>query len=587
MTRFEVWAPAAGRVELVTRDGRFPMRRGDGGWWRRDHAHDGDLDYAFSLDGDYPLPDPRSRWQPDGVFGYSRTLCHGAFPWQDDGFTAEALPRAVFYELHVGTFTPAGTFLGAIERLDHLVELGATHVELMPIAAFSGEHGWGYDGVAPFAPHPAYGTPEELKQLVNACHARGLAVVFDVVHNHLGPEGNFLPRFGPYLSGQIGTQWGRAPNLDGPDSDEVRRLFIDSALAWLRDYHGDGLRLDAVHALVDRSPLHFLEELRAAVDTLSLRLGRPLFLIAESDANDPRLVRPRADGGFGLDAIWNDDFHHALHAFATGERHGYYSDFGGCAELVEAFSRGLVYAGRYSPHRRRRHGRADPRLSGAQLVGFAQNHDQIGNRPRGERLSALLSPERLQVVAGLVLCGPCIPLLFQGEEWGARTPFPFFCDYRDRGLCDSVRHGRRQATGTCGDAHDDSLDPCAPDTFLSAKLDWTELVRPAHRRMLEWHRSLLRLRKRVRALGAGRLLELDVRCSEKEGWILLRRGPVQIAASFGHERVSIPLERFAPVEIQLASSDDCAIALDRIELAPDRFVALAPPRVGSVLAPTE
>src|SRR5258706_2716167 len=289
MKRFEVWARRARRVQLVTREGRTPLRRASGGWFRSDLPLEGELDYAFSLDGGEPLPDPRSRWQPEGVFGFSRT--RESRPQESFGFEAVSLRRAVFYELHVGTFTAGGTFRATIERLDHLLALGVTHVELMPVAAFSGEHGWGYDGVAPFAPHPAYGSPDDLPALVRACHTRWLAVVFDVVHNHVGPEGNFLPRFGPYFSERQHTHWGPTPNLDGPDSDEVRRYFIDSALVWLREYEGDGLRLDAVHALVDQSPLHFLEDLRGAVDSLSLALGRPLFLIAESDANDPRLVR--------------------------------------------------------------------------------------------------------------------------------------------------------------------------------------------------------------------------------------------------------------------------------------------------------
>ncbi|HXZ85222.1 MAG TPA: malto-oligosyltrehalose trehalohydrolase [Myxococcota bacterium] len=576
MTRFEVWAPGARRVELALADGRVEMRRADGGWWQRELGASAETDYAFVLDGSEPLPDPRSRWQPSGVLGFSRSLDHSRYLWRDEGFTPQPLSRAVFYELHVGTFSPEGTFAGASARLDALRELGVTHVELMPVAAFSGEYGWGYDGVVPFAPHPAYGSPDALKELVDACHARGLAVVFDVVHNHLGPEGNVLPRFGPYFRASAETGWGTAPNFDGPDSDEVRRYFVDSALAWLRDYHGDGLRLDAVHAIVDRSPLPFLEELASAVDALALALGRPLLLVAESDANDPRLVRGRRDGGTGLDAMWSDDFHHALHALVTGERTGYYADFGSCAHVVDALAHGLVYAGRYSAYRRRRHGRADRALSGSQLVAFLQNHDQVGNRARGDRLGSRVSFERLQVLAGLLLTAPFVPLLFQGEEWACSAPFPFFCDYRDPELRAAVSDGRRAALRAASDAAAEPADPCARETFLSAKLDWDQARAGRHQAMSAWYRTLIELRRRCRWLGAGRLLGPDVRCSEKESWISLRRGPLCVIAHFGSEAVSLPLDRSAPRTPLVASREDFRISGDRIELGPELFLVLGP-----------
>jgi maltooligosyltrehalose trehalohydrolase len=576
MTRFEIWAPRARRAELVTARGRVRLRRASGGWFRSDLPLEGAIDYGFSLDGAEPLPDPRSRWQPEGVLGLSRTLPTEVHPWTDGGFRPEPLARAVFYELHVGTFSPEGTFLGAIDHLDHLTALGVTHVELMPVAAFSGEQGWGYDGVAPFAPHPAYGSPSDLCALVDACHRRGLAVVFDVVHNHVGPEGSFLSRFGPYFSDRHKTAWGDGLNFDGPDSDEVRRYFIDSALVWLRDYHGDGLRLDAVHAISDESPLHFLEELRIEVDRLALALGRPLLLVAESDANDPRIVTPRRDGGYGIEAMWNDDFHHALHVFMTGESEGYYADFVGCSDVVESLARGFVYAGRYSSYRRRRQGRSDPRPSGAQLVGFAQNHDQIGNRPGGDRLSATLSPERSKVAAGLLLTSPFVPLLFQGEEWGARTPFPFFCDYQDPALREAVRRGRREALAATGHDSLDLRDPCARDTFLAAKLDWRELELPRHQEVLAWYRQLIALRRETRALSAGALLGPDVRCSEKECWITYRRAGFQLAAHIGSEPASIPVDRFAQLRVALASGASQRLAGDRLEIGPDSFVVLAP-----------
>jgi maltooligosyltrehalose trehalohydrolase len=575
VTRFEVWAPRAQEVELVLRGERLALRRADGGWWRRSEETTGEVDYAFALDGGEPWPDPRSPCQPRGVLGPSRTVDHARFHWSDSGFRAEPLARAVLYELHVGTFSAEGTFRGAIGHLDHLRDLGVTHVELLPVAAFSGERGWGYDCAALFAPHSAYGAPDDLKALVDACHARGLAVVFDVVHNHLGPEGCFLPRFGPYLRERGGTDWGAAPNLDGPDSDEVRRFFIDSALAWLRDYHGDALRLDAVHALVDTSPLPFLEELRRAVDALSLGLGRPLWLIAESDANDPRLVKPRRDGGLGMDAIWNDDFHHALHAFVTGERAGYYADFGTCAEVVEAFARGMAYAGRYSSWRRRRHGRPSRTLSGSQLVVFLQNHDQVGNRPCGDRLTRQLSFERLRVLAGLLLCAPFVPLLFQGEEWGSASPFPFFCDYESPDLRDAVRAGRDEAIAASHEGGE-PLDPCARETFLAAKLDWRETRCGRHQTMLDWYRALIALRRRTRWLAAGRLLGPDVRCSEKERWIALRRGPLDVFAHFGDAPVSLRLERSSPRSVLVSSRPGVRVSGEYLELEPDTFAILGP-----------
>src|SRR5690606_31291439 len=343
----------------------------------------------------------------------------------------------------VGTFTPPGTFEAAIDRLPHLVELGVDAVELLPIAQFSGRRGWGYDGVDLFAPHHAYGGPDGLKRLVDACHRHGLGVVLDVVYNHLGPEGNHLPEFGPYFSDRHTTNWGPAINYDGPGSDAVRRFVVDNALMWLRDYHVDGLRLDAVHAIVDDSAHHLLTELASEVDALATRLGRPLFLIAESDLNDPRFVRSRDAGGHGLDAAWADEWHHALHAALSGEREGYYRDFGSLAHLAKALRQAWVYDGVYSPHRRRRHGRPPVGLSGHQFVVCTQNHDQVGNRARGERTSQLLSVERLEIAAALLLTSPFVPLLFQGEEWGARTPFLYFTDHEDPALARAVSEGRR------------------------------------------------------------------------------------------------------------------------------------------------
>ena len=386
--RLEVWAPLVGRVDAILADAALPMRATGNGWWATDERFPMGTDYRFSLDGGRPLPDPRSRWQPDGIDGPSRVLDPESFEWSDAQWQAPPLASGVIYELHVGTFSVAGTFEGAIEHLDHLVELGVTHVELMPVAEFPGDRGWGYDGVDLYAPHHAYGGPAGLARLVDACHVRGLAVLLDVVYNHLGPAGNYLPQFGPYFTDRYGTPWGSAVNLDGPESDEVRRFFIDNALMWLRDYHVDGLRLDAVHAIFDMSALHFLEQLGAEVHELQAVLDRRLVVIAESDLNDPRLARAVDRGGYGLDAMWSDDFHHALHSLLAAETDGYYVDFGKLDDLARTLVEGYRYAGDYSVFRRRRHGRPAPDLDGRQLLGYLQNHDQVGNRALGERSSA-------------------------------------------------------------------------------------------------------------------------------------------------------------------------------------------------------
>jgi maltooligosyltrehalose trehalohydrolase len=420
---FQVWAPKATTVEIALGSMRIPMMPCAGNWWAVDVQAAGPLtEYAFILDGSRPSSDPRSSWQPHGVHGPSQVIDHQAFAWTDERWQPGPLSSAMLYELHIGTFTPAGTFEAAIERLDHVVELGITHVELMPIAEFSGMWGWGYDGADLYAPHHTYGGPEGLKLLVNACHAKGLAVLLDVVYNHIGPAGNYLERCGPYFTNRHHTPWGQVVNLDGPGSDEVRRFFCDNALMWLRDYHLDGLRLDAVHALMDTSAVHFLEQLAAEVQTLEAHLGRHLVLIAESDLNDPRVVRPSEIGGYGLAAQWSDDFHHALHSVLTGERAGYYGDFGAPADLAQALTKAFVYDGRYSTFRQRRHGRPATGLSGYRFLGYLQNHDQIGNRAKGDRSSHLISTGRLEIAAALVLTSPFVPLLFHGEEWGASTP---------------------------------------------------------------------------------------------------------------------------------------------------------------------
>ncbi|MEU2852756.1 malto-oligosyltrehalose trehalohydrolase [Streptomyces syringium] len=541
---FEVWAPNAGRVELLAAGREHPMERhpARAGWWRcTAPAAPGDR-YGFALDGGPVLPDPRSRRQPDGPDGLSAVVEPAAFdrrqPWP-----GRPLPGAVLYELHIGTFTPEGTFDAAAERLPHLADLGITHVELMPVCPFPGTHGWGYEGVSLWAVHEPYGGPAGLRRFVDAAHALGLGVVLDVVHNHLGPSGNHLPAFGPYFTDTHHTPWGAAVNLDAPGSAEVRAFLIGSALAWLRDHGLDGLRLDAVHALIDTGPKHFLAELSAAVDALAGRLGRPLFLIAESDLNDPATTTAREAGGMGIHAQWNDDFHHALHTALTGESQGYYADFAAdpAHALTKTLRGGFFHDGTYSAFRTRPHGRPlDPRSTPAyRLLGYAQTHDQVGNRALGDRLSARLSPGLLACAAALVLCAPFTPMLFMGEEWGARTPWQFFTDHTDPALAEAVRTGRRREFAAHGWAEKDIPDPQDPATRDRSCLDWSEPDRAPHRGLLDWYRRLIALRRTEPALGDPRW-EYDALHAE-DRTVHFRRGPLHLAVNLSDEPVALDL----------------------------------------------
>ena len=546
MKILRVWAPNVNRVSALIGQNRFAMDKEGGearGWWRVSVPElRGDMDYAFLIDDEeIPLPDPRTLFQPYGIHGASRTVNDGAFKWSDQQFTAPPLPDAVIYELHVGTFTSGGTFDSTIEHLDHLVELGITHVELMPVAEFSGCRGWGYDGVDLFAPHHVYGGPDGLKRLVNACHAKGLAVILDVVYNHFGPSGNNLPRFGPYLTDKYVTPWGSAVNLDGRGSDEVRRFFFDNAISWMRDYHIDGLRLDAVHAIMDVSPLHFLEQLADEVEDLARRTGRPLVLIAENDLNDPRIVTPVDCGGYGLDAQWDDDFHHSLHTVLTDENSGYYSDFGKLAQLAKTLRGAFAYDGQYSAYRDRRHGRSAVRLSGHNFVGCLQNHDQIGNRAKGERISSLVSPARLKIGAAVLLLGPLIPMLFQGEEWAASTPFQYFTDHQESDLARAVTEGRKKEFATFGWDPDDIPDPQNPSTFQHSKLDWTERTREPQKSILDWYKRLIRLRASTPELRDGSFSQVHVAFDEDQRWMVMTRGPVAMALNLGKQRCRVPI----------------------------------------------
>jgi maltooligosyltrehalose trehalohydrolase len=539
VTVLRVWAPRASRVDLVTGGATRSMTGLDRGWWELDAAVGVEDDYAFSLDGGPPRPDPRGARLPGGVHGASRLVDHAAHRWADAGFRPVSLAGGVVYELHVGTFTPEGTFDGVASRLDHLVDLGVTHVELMPVHSFPGRHGWGYDSVGLFAPHEPYGGPAGLKRLVEACHARGLAVILDVIYNHFGPEGNYLDAFGPYRTSRFQTPWGEAVNLGDSGAVEVRRFFVDNALSWFRDYHVDALRLDAVHAFVDLTAVHFLEELAAEVHGLGRSLGKELLVIAESDLNDPRLLRDRALGGYGIDAQWSDDFHHALHVTLTGERGGYYEDFTGLEDVVRAFERTWVYEGGYSRHRGRNHGRPADGLAPNRFLGYLQNHDQVGNRAAGERMAALVDPARLKIGAALVLTAPFVPLLFAGEEWGASTPFLFFADHSDPGLREAVRAGRRREFAAFGWDPERIPDPEAESTFRRSILDWSERERPPHADLLDWHRRLIALRRGLPALRDGS--RPGVIADVERGLLAVHRPGVDVLVNVGAAPATLPL----------------------------------------------
>ncbi len=545
MHRFEIWAPFATRMSVKAGSSVLPMSGPDeGDWWKLDVETAGKgTDYGFLVDEDpKPYPDPRSQWQPNGVHGLSRIYNHTEFDWTDAHFQPTPLPGSIIYELHIGAFTTEGTFDAAISKLDYLIELGVTHVELMPVAAFDGRHGWGYDGVALSAVHEPYGGPDGLKQFVNAAHQRGLAVLLDVVYNHFGPSGNYTAKFGPYTVASHRTPWGGAVNLEAAGSYEVRRFFCDNALMWLRDFHLDGLRIDAVHAFVDRTAIHFLEQLAMEVEALQTLLKRSLVLIAESNLNDPRIVTPHDAGGFGIHAQWSDDFHHALYAvLCPRERQGYYVDFGSLSQLAKGLEQTFVFDGIYSQYRKRIHGKAPLGLSQNKFLGYIQNHDQVGNRAVGDRLSHTAGIDRAKIAAALVLTGPFVPMIFQGEEWAASTPFQYFADHADPELARAVSNGRRRDFASFGWDPASVPDPESPAAFINSKLKWEEVESPHHAEMIAWYRSLIHLRKSHPCLNDGTPGNARVTFSEQSKWLCMERGNISLLCNLGDEhRFSIP-----------------------------------------------
>ncbi|MBW8888799.1 MAG: malto-oligosyltrehalose trehalohydrolase [Fibrobacteres bacterium] len=592
---FRVFAPEAKRVRI-----RFPdlgqpereLRLHPSGYWEIECPDiQPGTNYLFSVgDGEF-RPDPASRYQPFGVHGPSQVWDHGTFAWKDSAWTGIALEEAILYEIHVGAFTPEGTLDAIIPKLEHLAHLGVNAIEIMPVNQFPGERNWGYDGAYLYAVQNSYGGPEALKRLVDAAHARGIAVVLDVVYNHLGPEGNYLAEFGPYFTDHYKTPWGKAVNLDGKRSDQVRDFFIENALYWLREFHIDGLRLDAIHQMYDMSATHFLAELEERVAEFSLRHGRRRFLIAESDLNDPGVITGRDAGGYGMQAQWLDDFQHCVDALLRKETSGYRLDYGRPDQLAKAFREGFVYSGEYCPSREKRFGASSALRPPRQFVAFIQNHDQVGNRPGGERFNAVVDAEAYKLAAGTLFLSPYLPLLFMGEEYAETRPFQFFGDYGDPQLSEAVRKGRREEFAFLH-ADEHLPDPIAPGTFEGCKLDWASLDREPHRTVLRFYRRLIALRKGLPALSrlhrAGMEMDFSGSCFFLRRRVLgtddLPAGEIAAIFNYGSEasRCALPT-REGKWESALDSADTewggpgsraprTARPEDHLEIAPHSFV---------------
>lgn len=523
---FSVWAPFLKKVAVhivSTQEITLPMNQTGSGYWKitAGNIYPGTR-YFYRLNDERKRPDPASHFQPEGVHGPSEVVNHGSFEWKDRDWKGMPLAEMIIYEVHIGTFTPEGTFAAAINRLDDLKDLGINAVELMPVAQFPGERNWGYDGVYPFAVQDSYGGPDGLKRLVNECHMKEIAVILDVVYNHIGPEGNYLWDYAQYFTDKYRTPWGQAINFDDAHSNEVRNYFIENALHWYKNYHIDALRLDAIHGISDLSARPFLQDLSERVEEFSSHEGKKVFLIAESDLNDSKVTRPRELCGYGLDAQWCDDFHHSLHTFLTGESQGYYIDFGRAEHLVKSIREGFVYSGQYSQYRKKDHGNSSKDRPAAQFIVFSQNHDQIGNRMFGERLSALISFESLKLAAGVILFSPYVPLLFMGEEYGENSPFLYFVSHSDAGLIEAVRKGRKKEFKAF-DWDVEPPDPQSVETFLKSKIRWEKKLAGGHKVLLDFYKCLMKLRKSIPALSILDKECLDVCGLEDRKVLLMRR----------------------------------------------------------------
>lgn len=577
MHKFGIWAPLAETIQLQWRGQTLPMQGPNRrGWWTLEVPEAGCGDrYAFLLNDDpTPYPDPRGPRQPEGVHGPSELYDHSLFQWHDQLWRGAPKTGSIIYELHIGTFSTDGTFDGAIPHLQYLADLGITHVEVMPVAAWAGNQGWGYDGVALFATHEPYGGPDAFKRFVDACHATGLSVILDVVYNHFGPVGNYATKFGPYLNANRKTPWGDAVNLDQEGSDEVRRFFVDNALMWLKEYHCDGLRFDAVHAFIDLSAVHFMEQLSTEVERLSATLSKEFFLIAESDLNDPRVVRPREANGYGMDSQWSDDFHHSLFTVLYSPKEGetgYYEDFGSLADLHKALKHSYVYDGRYSGYRKRRHGRPTHGLSAHHFIHFDQNHDQIGNRGWGERLEHLIGPDAARVAVGLVLTAPYIPMLFMGEEWATSAPFLYFADHDDEEMRKQVAEGRKREFAAFG-FDGDVPNPEDNSTFEMSKLKWDEQNEGKHGAMLAWVKSLIKLRRSKVCLNDGDTHNLMVSTDEERRTLVMQRDEARILINFGDKAYAFTL--LDGEALTLISRDGVSVQNNSLDLPPMTLAVL-------------
>jgi len=568
MHKFGIWAPRAKKMSVKVNDQVLPMEGPNKrGWWMLEvETAACGTDYAYLIDDDpTPYPDPRSHRQPNGVHGMSQLCDHSLFEWHDQLWRGSPKTGSVIYEMHIGTFSEQGTFDGAIDHLDYLVDLGVTHLEILPINAFAGDRGWGYDGVALFATHEPYGGPDGFKRFVDACHARGLSVILDVVYNHFGPVGNYTNKFGPYLTDRHKTPWGDAVNLDEGGSDEVRRFFCDNAMMWLRDYHCDGLRFDAVHEYIDRSATHFMEQLSTEVERLGATLGKEFYLIAESDLNDPRVIRPREANGYGMDSQWSDDFHHSLFTllYTAEPDKAYYKDFGTMGDLHKSLKHAFVFDGKYSKYRRCKHGRPAEGLSAHHFVHFDQNHDQVGNRALGERLEHLCGLDAQKVATGLVLMAPYVPMLFMGEEFAASTPFLYFADHDDEDMRRLVSEGRKRDFAQFG-FDQEVPNPEDQKTFDDSKLNWDEIAEGKHAEMLAWTKSLIKLRRCTVALNDGSMHELRVSTDDKHKTLVMQRGEARILANFGDQPYYFHL--LDGEELSLVSREGIGIVNDGINL---------------------
>ncbi len=578
MHEFRVWAPVPEKVAVKIGETSYPMDGPDAkGIWKVcvEDAGDG-TEYAFLLDEDEtPYPDPRSLSQPKGVHGPSAVYNNKKYQWKDTTWQGPPLTGAVIYELHIGTFTQEGTFDSAIERLPYLADLGVTHLEIMPVAEWAGNRGWGYDGVDLFATTWHYGGPEALKRFVDACHEHCLAVILDVVYNHFGPVGNYNGKFGPYTTEKHHTPWGVAINFEDRGSDQVREFFLDNARMWLRDFHIDGLRLDAIHEIMDRSAVHFLEQLSADVDNLSATLGRRLILIAESDLNDPKIVRSIEANGFGMDAQWSDDFHHSLATilFTDPGHKGYYDDFGAFESLAKAAKDVFVFDGQYSKYRDRSHGRPVDGLSAHHFINFLQNHDQIGNRALGDRIHETIGIARTKAALGLILTAPMVPMLFMGEEYAASTPFLYFADHEDEAMAKLVAEGRKREFADFGFDGEEIPNPEDPSSFTHSKLNWDEVHQGVHGEMFQWVRSLIHIRRRSNCLNDGDRGHLRVSYSDEKSWLRMDRKLVSVACNLGPDPIQF---NFGPdCRLVLASSDGTTFSGTTLTLPSNSFAIVS------------